>query len=801
MQTQRNPIIESPNRKATGSKHTPLLRGLFWTAIAGSFIAITGAITVTQVRAQLNIGDAILPTLKDTTKGVQFFDRNNKFLCTVHADRDREPVPLDKVSQSMRDALVSAEDHTFYEHHGIDFIGVVRAFKKNREAGRIVEGGSTITQQLIKNLYLDKNDRSYNRKIKEVFLSWDAENRFSKAKIMETYLNEVYFGGGVYGVERAANNYFNKHASQLNVPESAFLAGLIKSPSVYGNPANLNLAVKRQQVVLDKMAEYGYISASDAQNFKSQKLAFRKGASPVKYPYYIAYALEQVKKEMGAKMWTENLKVYTNLDPVAQKLATEKLTHGIKNAPAGVDQGALVSMNVKDGAVLAMVGGVGQYEDNQWNRALFPHTAGSCFKPFVYLAGLMNGILEPDTVINDEPLTFKEEHGPEWKPKNFDGQFKGWITVRNALINSRNICAIRIAMLTGIQPVIDAARAAGLTSKMDPYPSLALGTCAVSPLEMATAYATLARNGVYMPPQVIREIDCADGETKKFQSAPSSNLPASSVATLVDAMQDVVNRGTGTQARLPGIPVAGKTGTADGARDIWFSGFTPEVVTTVWGGSDKNQKVRGHNVTGGTVMARIWRDYMSGYYATHKPTQALAFAKPEVKFAVSLPEISDETLLTTDAASVDVTDLNKLPQVDPLAVNPEQMSNNVPTILANSIAAKEKGIGKAFIVLAAQAAERFQRGGGAAARMYAYGRTAPSQNAVVAQAPVTTPYVSPETQAAAAAPSPYHLFPAAQAAQAPSVNQTYSTQPTAEQFAYAQQMLSLQAGRAAAQVQ
>lgn len=761
--------------------HHPILKTLFWIGIAVAFIATVAAIGIVQLKSQLKIGDADLPTLKDTNTGVQFFDRNDKYLCTVRADRDRQPVRLDQVSVNMRQALVSAEDHHFYEHHGIDFIGVARAFKRNREAGRIVEGGSTITQQLVRNLYLDKNDRSYTRKIKEVFLSWDAENRFSKAKIMETYLNEIYFGSGVYGIERAANNYFSKHAADLNVGESAFIAGLIKSPSVFGNPENRSLAIKRQHEVLDKMAEYGYITTAQATTLKAEKLAFKQGPNPVKYPYYIAYALEQVKKEMGAKTWTQNLKVYTNLDPAAQKAATDKLTRGIKNAPRGVNQGALVSMNVSDGAVIAMVGGVGEYEDNQWNRALFPHTAGSCFKPFVYLAGLMNGTLAADTMVNDEPLVMKEDHGPEWKPKNFDSQFKGWVTVRDALINSRNICAIRIALTTGIQPVIDAARAAGITSKMDAFPSLALGTCAVSPLEMATAYATLARNGVYMPPQVIREIDTADGkDNRKFHSTPSGNLPAASVATLVDAMQDVVNRGTGTQARLAGIPVAGKTGTADGARDIWFSGFTPDTVTTVWGGSDKNQKVNGQHVTGGTVMAHIWKEYMTAYYNIHKPTKALAFAKPEVKFAGSLPELNDETLLTTDASSVDVTDLNKIPQVDPVSVNPNQIANNVPTVLSNAIEAKEKGIGKAFIVLAAEAAERFQRGGGAAARQYNpttqyYGSRAVP---VIAQA-VAAP--SPVTAAAAAAVPTY------------ATQQSYSSQPTPEQFAYAQQMLSLQA--------
>ena len=700
------------------------LKVIFWLGILVAFVAIAAAIGIVQLKDHLKIGTADLPTLKDASTGVQFYDRNNKYLCTIHADRDREPVPLSKISKNMREALVSAEDHHFYEHHGIDFLGVARAFKKNREAGRIVEGGSTITQQLVRNLYLDKNDRSYTRKIKEVYLSWDAENRFSKNKIMETYLNEIYFGGGVYGIERAANTYFNKHASQLSVGEAAFLAGLIKSPSVFGDPAHRDLAIKRQHEVLNKMAEYGYITAAQAASLQSEKLTFKQGANPVKYPYYITYALEQVKREMGPDMWSQNLKVYTNLDPAAQKAATEKLNQGIKNAPRGVNQGALVSMHVNDGAVLAMVGGVGGYKDNQWNRALFPHTAGSSFKPFVYLTGLIKGIIEPDTLINDAPFSLKDGHGPDWTPKNFDNQFKGWVTVRDALVNSRNICAIRVAMETGIQPIIDTARAAGLNAKMDPYPSLALGTCAVSPLEMATAYATLARNGMYMPPQMIREIVTEDGkQNRKFHATPSGNLPAASVASLVDVMQDVVNRGTGTQARLPGIPVAGKTGTADGARDIWFCGFTPDTVTTVWGGSDKNQAIKGNNVTGGTVMAHIWREYMSAYYTIHKPTKTLAFAKPEIRIATALPNLTDETLLTTDVTTTDVSNLQKVPQVDPSTVTPSQIANNVPTLLSNAVEAKEKGIGKAFVVLAGEAAERWTTGGVARQDLAAAPRT------------------------------------------------------------------------------
>ncbi|HEY9715097.1 MAG TPA: PBP1A family penicillin-binding protein [Chroococcales cyanobacterium] len=662
------------------------------------------------VRNALGIRSVDLPSLATQCRGVQFYDINDRYITTARGDRDRQPVPLSKVSQSLRNAVLAAEDHHYYSHHGIDIIGICRASIRNHQAGKVVEGGSTITQQLVRNLYLDKNDRSYTRKIKEALLSLDVERKNSKNKILETYLNEIYFGNGAYGIERAANRYFSKHASQLTVPESAFIAGLIKSPTTLGSASHRNMAMARQHDVIDLMAEDKYITAAAAKAYKAQTLAFKTGTAVRPYPYYLDYALQMVQKEMGSDTWSHDLKVYTYLDPAAQKSAEAIMNKAVKSAPRGIDQGALVSMSLKDGAVLAMVGGVGKDEKNHWNRALFPHTAGSCFKPFVYLTGLTRGVLEPDTLVNDDKVTFKNASGQEWTPKNFDDKYKGWLTVRDALTYSRNTCAARVAMASGIDSVIETARAAGVKSKLDAVPSLALGACAISPLDMATSYGTLARYGTYMPPQLIRCI-VVDGNYKqaiKMFATPSNNLPSEATAQLVDVMQDVVRRGTGCQASLPGIAVAGKTGTADGARDIWFSGFTPEIVTVVWAGSDKNHEVRGHHVTGGSIMASVWRQYMQSYYSKHKAIQT-QFEEPSVQLAKVMPDYDQTTLLTTDIAQqqqLSQTSLNLPTPVVYADVN--QIQSNVPTILMNERLAAEKGICKAFVVRAAEAARRWQ---------------------------------------------------------------------------------------------
>jgi len=604
----------------------------------GVMLVSAGEYGIGMVRNYLDLPVVNLPTLNQAGKGIILYDRYDHYICTLHADRDTQPVPLSKISPNMRKAVLAAEDRKFFQHHGIDFAAVVRALLANRKSGHIKEGASTITQQLVRNLYLDRSDRSYRRKLRETCLAWNIESRYSKAKILETYLNEIYFGRGVHGVERAARAYFDKPASRLSVSESAFLAGLIKAPTTLSLVENRPAALHRQKEVLNNMAKYGFISQAEARSSQSEKLAFSQGPAPVKYPYYVSYAMQMVKNELGEGMWKNGFRVYTNLDPAAQQNAEQTLARRMHRAPAGLNQAALVSMSLNNGAVLAMVGGVGDYESAQWNRAIHPHTAGSAIKPFVYLSGIMQGVLQPDSVISDAPLAVQMPGQAAYCPKNFDGRNLGWLTTRDALCRSRNVCAVRVAQQATVENVIETAHLAGIRSQLNPNLSLALGSCAVSPLDMATSYGTLARGGVYMAPQMLRSIKTEDGKVvRTFCATASANLPAAATAQLVDVMQDVVRRGTGTQARLSGIAVAGKTGTADKGRDIWFTGFTPDTVTSVWAGNDANRPVKGHNVTGGAIMASMWQEYMSGFYRNH-PCTRTSFPKPEVALIQTIPD-------------------------------------------------------------------------------------------------------------------------------------------------------------------
>lgn len=656
-------------KKKSGGFSGFLLRLFKWTFV---FVCIGGAVAGGFFGAKLwgqlqDLPDVTLVERYEPIEAIQLFDRNDRMICTVEGDEDRRVVPLNQVSTQMQQAILAAEDHHFYEHKGVNFMSIGRATLANLQAGHVVEGASTITQQLVKNLFFPEAGRTFDRKIKEAYMAWQIEERYPKERILEMYLNQVYFGNTAYGIERAASRYFDKTAARLTLAESAFLAGLVKAPSELGAAEGRNRAKVRQKEILDKMIEYGYITDKQADVAKKQKLAFKKGSNPLqKYPYYVSYVLEILRDRFSqSELRRQGLKVYTNLDPVAQELAEKALAAGISKAPKGVSQGAMVSVLVQDGSVISMVGGVGDFWKNQFNRATNPHSAGSSFKPFVYLSAFVKGVLTPDSLIEDTPLIIKQPYGlPDYAPKNFDRKFMGKITVRRALALSRNIPSVRTTQLTGVDNIVETARMAGISTKLDANLSLALGSSAVSPLDMAGAYATFARAGVFIKPQVLRKIENNRGAVIEiFEPKVDRAFPVEPVARLVDVMQDVVKYGTGAGAKLEERPVAGKTGTADEGRDIWFIGFTPDLVTACWGGNDEHLAIPGQNVTGGVIMAKIWKEFNKAYYATH-PTPPGMFIPPNLDIDKDKPkkeENKDEQIAGSTPDPLPNPDANDVP--------------------------------------------------------------------------------------------------------------------------------------------
>lgn len=584
--------------------------------VIGPLIAIQSLPLLTKA-----LGAPDLSILEDYQPigSIEVYDYRDNFVGVLQGKEDRQVVKLDQISDYMKQAILAAEDAEFFEHSGFSITSTSRAMIKNIMAGRIVQGGSTITQQMVKNLFIKEDERykrTFTRKIVELLIAFEVEAKYSKEKILEIYLNQVYFGNLAYGIERASQRYFSKHAKDLNLMEASFLGGMLTAPSYFAQ--HRDKALERQKYVLKQMNAQGFISDIAYQTALKSKTVFNESTGNMsKFPYYFSYIEQQLKKRFTRNdLKTLGLKVYTGMDPVAQEQAIKSLNLGIKNAAQGINQGALVSVDVDTAQVRALVGGVGSFWQNQYNRAVNKHTLGSGFKPFLYLTAFRKGTFDPNSIVLDEELKIKDislETG-FWTPQNFDHEFHGPITVRAALTFSRNVPAIKIAMRTGIENIIETARRAGIKSRMQPLLSLALGAQAFTPLEVAGAYATFARRGTQIDPIVIRKITDSKGRVLELNRPIAKNsLPEKDIATLVDIMTDVVRFGTGAVANIPGRVIAGKTGTADGSRDIWFTGFTPNTVTTVWAGNENNEEVVSRYATGGSTPAWTWRNFMSAY--------------------------------------------------------------------------------------------------------------------------------------------------------------------------------------------
>ena len=554
----------------------------------------------------------------------QVFDVNGKLITVLHAVENRLPVPMDKIPKDLQNAFVALEDNRFYQHGGVDPRAILRAAWINLVAGGVSEGGSTITQQLAKNAFLTQ-ERTWKRKVQEVIIAFQIEKQYTKKEILELYLNQIYFGAGAYGVEAAAQTYFDKSADKLTLAESAMLAGLPKSPNYYSPFNSMKVAKERQATVLDQMVKYGYLDQATADKTKKApiKLASSEPTKPdpkqkdknveASASYFIEYITSQLIDKYGADtVYKEGLKVYTSLDLEMQKAAEKAMRElpvkSVDKNGLQQPQGALVSIDTHTGYVKAMVGGRGT---DKFNRAvLAERQPGSAFKPFVYLTALDSG-KSPASIVDDKPFS-----AGSYAPMNYDRTFKGPMTLRTALALSRNIPAVKLAQEVTPERVVRNAQNMGISTLVTSGPNnditlaMALGglTRGVTPLDIASAFGVIANQGVRVEPVTILKVVDRNGKVLE-QHIPKERVVVNDKVAflLTDMMKSVIQHGTGGGANI-GRPAAGKTGTTDEHKDAWFVGFTPDISTAVWIGMDSDGTLDGE--TGGETPATIWRLYM-----------------------------------------------------------------------------------------------------------------------------------------------------------------------------------------------
>lgn len=501
-------------------------------------------------------------------------------------------------------AVMAVEDRRFYSHFGVDPVGLLRAIVTNLRAGRVVQGGSTITQQLAKNLFLTP-ERTLGRKIQEAMLAVWLEIKFSKDEIMTAYLNRVYLGAGAYGIDAASRVYFNKSARELSLYESAIIAGLLKAPSRYSPATNPALAEDRAKTVLQTMVDAGFISETQYRSLQARPSAATRRSGGNNYGRYFAdWVMDQVEDFIGGDHG--DIVVQTTLRPVLQRGAEAALTAQLAAAAEKkVTEGAAVILS-PDGAVRAMVGGK-DYDDSQFNRAVQAlRQPGSSFKPVIYLTALESAGYTPDSMVEDAPLAIGN-----YSPDNYTESYAGWIPMKEALAKSLNTVAVRLLQEEGLSAAQATARRLGLPTPNNVGLSYALGTAEVSLLQLTSAYASFANGGEAVRPYGILMIRGETGQLLwRRQSTGLGNVASpQSVAMLVEMMKGVLSFGTGTAAALPDRIAAGKTGTSQNFRDAWFMGFTADYVGGVWMGNDDNSSMR--RVTGGSFPARTWKAMMS----------------------------------------------------------------------------------------------------------------------------------------------------------------------------------------------
>lgn len=512
-----------------------------------------------------------------------------------------EVIHANDLPQYVPDAIISTEDRRFYSHFGFDIISFTRAMLTNIFLRRYAQGGSTITQQVAKNLFLTPN-KNIKRKIQELMLAFWLEHKFTKEQILTLYLNRVYLGSGTYGIEAASQKYFQKSSRDLNLKEAAVIAGMLKAPSRYNPIASEKRAVERAKVVLQNMVNNNAITPMQMENALKMRLGPKKKYNVKDAMHFADWVYHDVNSYIGER--NSDIYVMTTLNQDIQQAASKILADTIAaNKNKNVTQGAIVVMD-KRGAIKAMVGGL-DYNKSQFNRAVQAlRQPGSAFKTFIYLTALQDGF-EPDDKVMDSPLSIGN-----WKPENADKKYHGEVTLTEALANSYNLATINLSEMMNRSDVIRNAKRMGITTEIENSPALALGTSEVKVIDMAAAYATLANGGYAVWPYTIKEIYSRDGFQLYQRTADAENriIKKKIVDKLTGMMQSVINSGTGKRAKIKGF-AAGKTGTSQDNRDAWFVGFNQNYITAVWLGNDNNSPMKG--VSGSNLPAEIWKKVMT----------------------------------------------------------------------------------------------------------------------------------------------------------------------------------------------
>jgi penicillin-binding protein 1A len=636
-QRDDSPPRQPRKKKRTGKQRSGFGRLIYWGAVLALWAVIAAIGLLVWIGAHLPPIQSL--EIPKRPPSVLILGLNGVTLAT-RGDMGGAEVPLRELPDYVPKAFVAIEDRRFYSHHGIDPWGILRAGVRDVLHRGATQGGSTLTQQLAKNLFLTQ-ERTVTRKAQEAVLALWLEHKFSKAQILELYLNRVYFGSGAYGIEGAAQRYFGKSARKLTLPEAAMLAGLVQAPSRLAPSRNPDGAERRAGMVIAAMADLKMIGDEAAKRALITPARAIKPSGGGSVNYVADWVMDAVDDLIGHV--EADIVVETSIDPTLQAAAEQSLDDVLaqKGDKLNVGEGALVAMT-PDGVVRALVGGR-NYAESQFNRAIAARRQpGSAFKPFVYLTALEHG-LTPDTVREDKPISVQG-----WRPENFEHEYLGPVTLTQALANSLNTVSVRLTMEVGPAAVVRTAYRLGIESKLEPNASIALGTSEVSVIELVSAYATFANGGLAVAPHVVERIRSTDGKTLYTRSTQTLGriVDPRTIGMMNTMMHETLSSGTARRADLPGWLAAGKTGTSQDFRDAWFIGYTSRLVTGVWLGNDDNSPTK--KAVGGGLPVEIWSRFMRTAHQGIAPSALPGlndggWFTPPAPVQAQVPRGSDET--------------------------------------------------------------------------------------------------------------------------------------------------------------